>query len=137
MAEEKPAQATAGLKWVRTPDFEEKYANNVVFESSGWDLKVVFGTLDQGTPDQQTYGSTIGCHTSIIIPWRQAKLFAYAACMNVLWHEKTEGKINVISPTPPVDVLVKNVADTPEGKRLIELDAMIRAVLFDEKPEAN
>lgn len=132
MADEKPSQPS--LHWGRTADFDEKYANNVSFESSGWDLKLVFGTLDQGTPDPKTYSPTIKCHTSIAMPWRQAKLMAYAACMNVLWHERTEGRISVGAAPPSVEVLVNEIAKQPGGEKLVELDKMLRAVFgFDEQ----
>jgi hypothetical protein len=132
MANEEPAAAP--LQWVRATDFEEKYANNVRFESSGWDLKLIFGTLDQGTPDAKAYPACVRFHTAVAVPWRQAKLLAYSACMNVLWHQKGEGKITLdkVAVPPPVDVLIKDLGATREGKKLIELDKVLRSILFDE-----
>ena len=77
--------------------------------------------------------TSVRYHTTITLPWKQAKLIAYTACMNVLFHEKSDGRIPLSNLPPRVDTLVKGVADTPEGRRLMELDAMLRAVLFDEQ----
>jgi hypothetical protein len=133
MAEEQSPQTPHPLQWVRAADFEQKYANNVTFETSDWDLRVVFGTLDQGAPDQKTYGHAVKFHTAISVPWRQAKLMAYSACVNVLLHEMTEGKIQIPFSPPPVEALVKDVIDTPAEQKLVKLDRMLRAVLFDEQ----
>jgi len=105
----------------------------VSFESSGWDLKLVFGTLDQGTPDPSKFPRSVKYHTAINVPWKQAKLLAYSACMNVLWHERGEGKIPVASPPPRAEALKKDLAETSSGQKLIELDKLLRAVLFDEQ----
>ena len=133
MTEEQSRQTAQSLQWMRATDFEEKYANNVTFETCVWDLRIFFGTLDQGTPDQETYGNAVKFHTAISVPWPQAKLMAYSACLNVLWHEMTEGKIRVPVSPPPVDAFVKGVVETPAEQKLVELDKMLRAVLFDEQ----
>ena len=61
------------LKIEKDEDLLEVYANNVFFESSVWDIKMLFGTLDQ-SKDQQI---SIHQHTAISIPWLQAKVMAY------------------------------------------------------------
>jgi|SRR5665213_23619 len=133
MADEKPASPASAMPSVRATDFAEKYANNVRFESSVWELKAFFGTLDQGAPDPKAYPPSVKFHTSISLPWTQAKLMAYGACINVLWHERLNGRIPVLpSGAPPsVEKMVSDLGSTPDGKKLIELDALLRSVLFD------
>lgn len=87
-------------------DLSSDYANNVHFETSAWDCKLIFGQLDQRrTP------ATIEWHTAITMPWAVAKIVAYYLQVNVAAYERTNGKIqipaNVVppEPTPPTGEL--------------------------------
>jgi hypothetical protein len=81
----------------RDDDFEALYANHVQVESSVWDLKTIFGILDQSVVPNQ-----IVQHTSINLPWTQVKLLAYYIRVAIALHELENGKI-VIPPSvlPP------------------------------------
>ena len=77
---------------VRVPGFVERYANNVQFESSAWDLKMIFGTFDS-TSD----APGLKQHTSINVTWQQAKVIAYFVYVNIMFQEITNGLIAVPS----------------------------------------
>ena len=59
------------------------YANNVNFAANVWDLKLLFGELSGTKP-------AIDWHTSITLPWAQAKLMAYYLDINIASHEARE-----------------------------------------------
>ena len=100
-----PMQQPPKPTFARDADFFETYANNVTFESSVWDLKIIFGVFDQ-TPDLPPF-KQLG---AIRIPWQQAKLMAYMLAMNVAFHETSNGTINVPPAIAPSDI-AKFVAD--------------------------
>ena len=84
------------LIFERTREFSEKYANNVRFESSVWDLRLLFGLLDQsGTP------TTVQQHTTINVPWQHAKLMTYFLYVNVLLYESVHGRIKIADSVMP------------------------------------
>ena len=88
------------LKIEKDEDLLEVYANNVFFESSVWDIKMLFGTLDQ-SKDQQI---SIHQHTAISIPWLQAKVMAYFLHLNIAIHEHNNGEMPMpkrVIPPPP------------------------------------
>jgi hypothetical protein len=98
MAEEKDSQAPLLEDF---DNLEVAYANNSRFETSVWDLKILFGQLDQhaGT-------SGIDWHTAVTMPWMQAKVFAYYLLLNIAIHEAAESGFikvhpNVHPPIPP------------------------------------
>jgi len=71
-------------------DFESLYANNIRFESSVWDLKLLFGLLDQSDGKE-----LVDLHTGISIPWTTAKLLVYFLRLNIMIHETENGKIRI------------------------------------------
>jgi hypothetical protein len=93
-------QTSPPLVFFRDPeDFEALYANNVQAESSVWDLKVIFGILDQSSVPHKVVQ-----HTSINLPWAQIKLLSYMIRLNIAIHEAGNGKIfipqNIMPPDP-------------------------------------
>jgi len=89
-------------------EFDSLYANNVQLEQSVWDLKLIFGQLDQ-----QSQGGVVEQHTAMTIPWIQAKVMSYFINLHVEVYELVNGKIRVPNevlppaPVPPSDELVK------------------------------
>jgi hypothetical protein len=81
----------------QTEDLTTDYANNTFFEASVWDLKIVFGEWSGQT-------KSVDWHTSMTIPWAQAKLMDYYLAVNVAAHELRMGKIpfpeSMIPPEP-------------------------------------
>lgn len=113
-AEQKQEAPQASQTFVRDEDFEALYANNVIAETSVWDMKVIFGILDQSSEPNK-----IVQHTSVNLPWAQVKLLSYYIRINVLIQESINGKIHlpssVIPPDPGKLDLSLLPAETREG----------------------
>jgi hypothetical protein len=87
------------LQLKRSDEFESLYANNVRFESSLWDLKLIFGQLDQSTGSE-----VVELHTAITLPWAAAKIGLYYLRLHVALYEMENGKIWInprIYPSEP------------------------------------
>jgi hypothetical protein len=84
-------------------DFVSLYANNVLYEGSVWDLKLLFGQLDQKLTEEKAQ-STIDYHTAIILPWSTVKSMVYYLRANLASHEAEAGSIKlpkrVVPPRP-------------------------------------
>lgn len=98
MEPNKPPVAPQPPRNQRSEDFASVYSNNVAFETSLWDLRLIFGQLDQavGVVDQ---------HTAVTIPWTLAKLALYHLECQLAAYEIIYGKIvlstDVLPPVPP------------------------------------
>jgi hypothetical protein len=111
---EEKAQDQQG-QFVRNEDFESLYANQVNFESSVWDLKLIFGLLDQ-----HKAAPFVEQHTAISIPWVQAKLGAYYLQIALAVYEAENGKIKIpVSVLPPLPPMPADA--TPRTQALYEL----------------
>lgn len=95
---------TDDLQQATTEDVQQKfdelkhfYANNVRFETSGWDLKLLFGQLQQHGGQAH-----IEWHTAMTLPWRQAKLMSYFLQLNLALYESNNGKIHLPESMVPV-----------------------------------
>jgi len=83
-------------------NFEAVYANNVRYEASVWDLKLIFGQLDLMSGFE-----VIKLHTAVTMPWAAAKLMAYWLKLNIDLYELENGPIMINSrmlppePAPP------------------------------------
>jgi hypothetical protein len=100
-------------------DFFEAYANNIYYEASSWDLRLIFGQIDQR--DQLTHGLKIVQHSAITIPWPMAKLLHFWLKGQIEAHELTNGKIHV-----PPNVIPPKLPEP--SKELISLDSNAAAV---------
>jgi hypothetical protein len=115
MEAEKPIPQPAPLKNHRTEDFAAAYSNNVMFETSVWDLKFIFGELDQA-------GGTVEQHTSITIPWSMAKLLLYLLRLQVVAHEIGYGKIPIADDVKPTEIQPppENLKDNQTFQKIYE-----------------
>lgn len=132
MAPEKPDKPKA--TWEFTEDFSEAYANNVYFESSAWDLKLLFGQLDQSgqLTQSETKIKTI-VHTAITVPWAQAKLMLYWLKGHLEAYEAANGKIqmpaSIIPPEfPPLTEELKK--SDPNAEKIYTLFTKMRNELL-------
>ena len=76
-------------------EINAEYANNVFFDATVWDLKLIFGEWSSRV-------NVVDWHTSVTIPWAQAKLMQYYLALNVEAHERLQGKIQLpVSVLPP------------------------------------
>jgi hypothetical protein len=122
MADEKTPQQ------VRAPGFVERYSNHVRFESSFWDLKILFNIYDQST-DPASYPT----HTAIHLTWPQAKLMAHYLYMNVLFHEAAAGEAATAIPdsmAPNPMQVPEKLKDDPKALTLVERVERLRVDLF-------
>lgn len=87
-------EAQAAPKSEKSPEFtqefnfESVYANNSRFESSVWDLKVLFGQLEQHTGKE-----VVDWHTAVTLPWMQVKILLYYLRVNLAVHELGSGPL--------------------------------------------
>lgn len=96
------------ITFKREEDFEALYANNVQAEHSIWDLKLIFGILDQSVVPNQVVQ-----HTSINIPWTQVRLLSYWMDVGIAIQEYYNGKIKIPSGIMPPDP--RTMPTPPEG----------------------
>lgn len=94
MATDKPVVPNANFEFAE--EVYEAYANNVFYETSSWDLKLIFGQLDQSEGRVRVVQ-----HSAITVPWAQAKLMVYWLRGQIEAHELVNGKIHVPSPVIP------------------------------------
>jgi hypothetical protein len=128
MADDKPG-TPADVVFRRDEDFVELYANNVRFEPSAWDLKMIFGQLDQSeTPN------FVSQHTAVSIPWIQAKLCAYFLVVNTVLNAAVNGRVvvpaSVVPPRPDPNEATLDEA----GKKAVSYVAWVYDQFFGDNP---
>jgi hypothetical protein len=104
------APAKKPIEFRRDPeDFATRYANNAYFESTIWDMKIMFGQTDV------TQGQNVIIqHTAITLPWPYLKIFSYVLQTQIAAQEAEFGHISVPQNilTPPLEVLPEEIAKT-------------------------
>jgi len=82
---------------VRRPDFASNYANNARFESTVYDLKVIFGQSELSSGSE-----IVDQHTAVTLPWPFVKVFLYYLQVQLIAQEVQNGPV-VIPPSqiPP------------------------------------
>src|SRR5207248_1457375 len=121
-----------GVQHEKAENFIARYANNVLFETSSWDLKLNFGELEQsgGNPN------FVRQHTAITLPWPYVKLLVYLLRLNLITHEASHGRSIVpkglVPMVPDKKPAESNVPDEvfAQARRLYE-------EFLSENPEAN
>ncbi len=118
MTDTAEATTTPPLQFERTEDFFPTYANNVTFEVSAWDIKLIFGQLDQASGK-----ASVKQHVAVTIPWPQAKLLLFWLRIQV---EAAEASVKARIPIrkdllPPEMPLTSDQADDPDAKVFYEL----------------
>lgn len=112
----------------RTDDFSSAYANHVFFEPSTWDLKMIFGELDQSVEPL-----VVQQHSSITIPWTQAKVFLYFLRLQVAGHELANGTITLPKAVIPPEVVkptAEELKQEPAAAKVYEAFTRIRKEMF-------
>jgi hypothetical protein len=114
MPEQLPQPAPATFE--HTEDFAEAYANNVRFEATVLDLKMVFGQSDQSSGKE-----IVEQHTAITLPWPLVKSLLYFLGLNLIGHESQNGAITI----PPIHIPPPIALPTEEDrKQLANPDAL-------------
>jgi hypothetical protein len=83
-----PPTAKSPIEFKKVEEFSELYANNVKFESSAWDLKLIFGQTDQSLGP-----NVIVQHTAVTLPWPQVKFLIFGLSIALTEHEGRNGRI--------------------------------------------
>jgi hypothetical protein len=91
-----PQPAPAKIHLSNTPDYRETYANSVQVRVSLWDFFLLFGTINQNSPESVTIHNFQG----IFLSPQQAKALANVLNQNVSQYEATFGEIR-LEPKPP------------------------------------
>ncbi|HEX9545404.1 MAG TPA: DUF3467 domain-containing protein [Pyrinomonadaceae bacterium] len=97
-------------------EFYEAYANSIIYESSSWDLKLVFGQLDQSEGTVKVVQ-----HSAITLPWTQAKLMLYWLRGQIEIHELLNGKIHIPPPVipPPPPPLTEEIKKSDQNAEVV------------------
>ena len=111
------------LNFQRTDDFISLYANNIQFEQTAFDLKLIFGELNQAGGKV-----LIDQHSSVTIPWGQAKLLLYYLQLNIAGYELENGKIKIRGDLVPLPIgpLPAGQEDNPKVRELFEVVKNLR-----------
>ena len=113
----------------REEEFESLYANNVQFEASVWDLKMIFGQLDQST------GSTVvEQHTAVTMAWPEAKIMAYFLLVNMTGYQSRNGPIQLPIAVIPTRPDPSDPSLNADGKKLAEYLAWVHDQFFSDHP---
>jgi hypothetical protein len=108
----------------RVEGFASKYANNVRYEATVHDLKLIFGESDQAAGSE-----VVKQHTSITVPWTVAKLTRYYLDINLLLHEVYVDKIKVAPnqmPLPFPEPTEEAIANDPLALKAYQLASKVR-----------
>jgi hypothetical protein len=108
----------------RGEEFVSRYANNIQLEYSAFDVKLIFGVLDQ-----QAGKVDVEQHTEINLSWLQAKLLIYFMELNMAVYERANGKIKIPAELLPPEIPAAPAPplDNPQGRELFELMRKVRA----------
>ena len=134
MASEKTTPQTKAIPYKKSEDFEERYSNNVLLESSLWDLRLIFGKLDQQVP-----GNVIDQFCAITLPWAQAKVLHYFLGIHLAGHELHNGRVQIptgIIPAVP-DSLTADFASDPKSQEIHDVFKAAYDEFIAENPEAK
>jgi hypothetical protein len=86
-----PQQPQPKIQLSNTGDFRENYANSVQVRVSLWDFYLLFGTINQSTPEAVTIQNFQGIYLSP----QQAKALANVLSQNITQYESTFGEIKL------------------------------------------
>ena len=123
-----PSSNSAAETSTDTLDFESVYANNTLIENSLWDLKIIFGQLEQHTGRPQ-----VDWHTAVTVPWLQSKILSYYLRLNILSHEADNGTIKVPGQVMPPKPLKPSgeFENDPKALEFFEMASKIYSENFD------
>ncbi len=88
-----PGQPTPKIQLTNTPDYREHYANSVQMRVSLWDFFLMFGTINQSSPDSVTISNFEGVYLSP----PQAKALMNLLQQNLKQYEAAFGEIRLES----------------------------------------
>jgi len=109
-------------------DIEVAYANNILIQSSVWDLKTVFGEYDNTK-------NSVDWHTSVTMPWPTAALLAYYLQVNLIifaqYNHAVKVPISFLPPLPPAPSS-ELIEKDPHAKIVYERIAKLHASFLEQ-----
>jgi hypothetical protein len=115
------------------PDF---YANMVNFGNTIWDIRMIFGQMIQRGGEE-----VFDPKLAVTLPWLQAKAMSVYLQLNIFFHEKTNGKIEIPSHLLPSPVEPSEEITDPNIRASYELVrkklAQILATMEDLNPSSS
>ncbi len=93
-----PQQPAPKIQLSNTNDYRESYANSVQVRVSLWDFYLMFGTINQSSPDAVAIQNFQG----IFLSPQQAKALSNMLAQNVQQYESTFGEIKLEPHTSSV-----------------------------------
>jgi hypothetical protein len=94
-----PQPQPTKIQLSNTADYRENYANSVQVRVSLWDFFLMFGTIQQSTPDSVDIRNFQG----LFLSPQQAKALANVLSQNITQYENTFGQIRLEQqPSGPV-----------------------------------
>src|SRR5580658_9796064 len=96
-----PQQPSTKIQLSTTADYRERYANSVQVRVSLWDFFLMFGTINQSTPD------SVQIHNfqAIFLSPQQAKALSNVLAQNVQQYESAFGEIKLEPQSPGGSVI--------------------------------
>jgi len=123
----KPPVEQPDLKPTRSEEFEELWANNVLFESTLWNLRMIFGQVDLS-------GNQVLQHTAINMPWPQVKIAAYFIVANLMVQQALNGQIFLPAYVVPPRPEAGSPGFGSYDRRLVEYLGWIHDQFFGSSP---
>lgn len=110
----------------RDQRYFELYANNVNFETSVWDMKMLFALFEQDK-DMPPFKQLCG----IRVPWAQAKLMAYYLFLNIAFHEVAQGEIRVPETMlpKPIEGMLNDLPADEKAAKIVDRIQKMRELL--------
>lgn len=120
-----------GINYRRSEAFFQSYANNVYLLTSNWDLKLIFGELDQ-----MQSPNLVVQNGSVTLPWAQVKVLAYFLSLQLTAHEAEFGRLVI-----PSSIIPEIPAQRPKGFENVPEETWqqlrkLYATFLAENPEA-
>jgi hypothetical protein len=113
----------------RLDDFLTIYSNNVQFENSAWDMKLIFGQLDQSHDP-----AIVEQNIAVTMAWAQAKIAAYYMFINLAIHQGQNGPIQVPSAVIPARPDPEDPSLDVPGRRTVRYLAWLHDQFFGADP---
>jgi Protein of unknown function (DUF3467) len=114
-------------------EFFSTYANSVIVESNVFDMKLIFGLLDQRDP----LHAIINQFLSVNISWVEVKLLLYWMQVHLASHELENGKVRVPPKAFPTEIPAEPPPpfDSPLGREAFEVLRKMRAEFVAKESE--
>jgi hypothetical protein len=111
----------------RSEDFMSYYANNVQIQANAFDMKVIFGLLDQSGGKV-----VVEQFAEVSMSWIEAKLLSFFLQTQIAAHELEDGKILIPPRILPEEVkaLPPELADNPMAKQAQDFYSKLRESLI-------